>query len=313
MSAVEPLIILTVLFGIGAVVYLSNKIEPKKENFVGFTGKHNLWFVIDDYGVNSRRWADFGARTSKDSNIGFLNITKTRCHITQGEDFNVIELLGRQAVAQVIREHNGFVPEYHLEIPQYLWRAWARSALLAYAGGLYLDGFSLCLGPSFATVINNSDNLLFGLDKDPLSSSPYAGWASNKGSIPWLLYVDAVSKFIEKGPLSWDSGKARNQIANWNMSILAPSVRVLVEPEWSRLSDGTTIELEDIFGRSISEYYNPLAKSIYMPVDNEKLQRAVSYNWFLRMSSEQILDPESHFIWAQLAQKTAARDKLTLA
>ena len=80
-----------------------------------------------------------------------------------------------------------------------------------------------------------------------------------------------------------------------------------MEPEWSRLSDGTLIELEDLFGRSLSDYYSPSKKSIYMPVDMERLKKAVSYNWFLRMSSEQILDPDSMFIWAQLASASSAK------
>jgi len=297
----DSIIVLTVLVGIGAAyVYMKTKGE-EKEKFIGsITGSKNLWFVVDDYGVNTRHWADFGARSSKELNLPFLQITKARCQITQGGDFKINELIGRQAVAQAIRENNGIVPDAHLEIPPFLWRAWARSALLAYAGGLYLDGSSLCLGPSFATVVDSADNILFGLESNPLSAGSYAGWAAKKGSDPWLIYTDTIVRFIGKGQLSWDSAKARNQIASWNTSILS-KIKVLVEPEWSRLSDGTVIELEDVFGRSLSEYYNPSSKSIYLPIDMERLKRS-TYNWFLRMSNEQILDPDSMFIWAQIAR-----------
>ena len=235
----DSIIVLTVLLGIGAAYVYTKTNSGEKEKFVGsISGSKNLWFVIDDFGVNSRRWTDFGARSSKELNLPFLQITKARCQITQGADFKVNELVGRQAVAQVIRENNGFVPDYHLDIPSFLWKAWSRAALLAYAGGLYLDGSSLCLGPSFATVIDGADNLLFGLDANPLSVGSYAGWALKKGYEPWLIYADTIARFIERGPLSWDSAKARNQIASWNTSLLS-KIKVLVEPEWSRLSDGT--------------------------------------------------------------------------
>ena len=147
----EEILIFGILITIGAAVFVSNRHvsivngdthSNKVEGFAnGFGGKSNLWFVIDDYGVNSRRWTDFGARSSRDLNIGLLSITKTRCAITQGGDFNIVELFGRAAVAHTVRENGGLVPDRHLEIPPYLWRAWARAALLANGGGLYLDGF----------------------------------------------------------------------------------------------------------------------------------------------------------------------------
>lgn len=311
MSSYEPILLLTAFCGLAAIAYLTQKTNVVKEKFVGGFGKRNLWFVVDDFGVNSRRWTDFGSRSSKDINIGLLKITKTRCAITQGGDFTINEVYGRQALAQVIREHNGFVPDYHLQIPHYLWAAWARASLLAYAGGLYLDGFSLCLGPSFASVVDSADNIVFGLDRDPLTVNPYAGWAKVKGSTVWLTYVDALIQFIAKGPLSWDSGKARNQIASWNASILT-NAKVLLDPEWSRLPDGRVIEVEDLIDRSLGGEFQPGPNAIYVPINSERLERAVSYNWFLRMSGEQILDPDSNFLWAQLAQKTATKDKLTI-
>lgn len=311
----EPLFVLSILFTIGAAAYLSNKaseMKSEKEGFAGGFNKSTLWFVIDDYGVNSRRWVDFGARSSRDINIGLLNITKTRCAITQGADFNVRELFGRAAVAQAVRENGGYVPDRHLEVPPYLWRAWSRAALLGNAGGLYLDGFSLCLGGSFAKVTSGAENLLFGLDSNPLSAGNHCGWASKSRSLPWLSYLEAVTNFIEKGPLSWDSAKARNQVASWNAAILAPSVKLLVEPEWSRLANGTQIEIEDLFGNSLTDLYTPGPNVLYVPVDSERLMRTVSYNWVLRMSSEQLMDPESYFIWAQLAQRVAKRDSLLI-
>lgn len=294
----DTIIVLTILIGIGLLYFYRN--QQEKEGFIeNIKGNKNLWFVIDDQGVNTRRWTDFGSRSSKDLNLPFLQITKARCHITQGADFKINELIGRQAVAQVIRENKGHVPDFHLDIPPYLWKAWARAALLAYAGGLYLDGYSLCLGPSFASVIDSSDNLLFGLDSNPLSVGSYAGWALRDRSEPWLIYTDTIVRFIEKGQLSWDSAKSKNLVASWNRSILS-NIKVIPESEWSRLSDGTPIELEDLFGRSLSKYYSPTNKSIYVPIDIEKLKRSVTYKWFLRMSSEQIMDPDSLFIWAQL-------------
>ena len=326
MSVNTPLLVVSSLIGIVATIYLTEWSRKLAEGFVGGVadsiataiagGKPKLWFVVDDYGSNSRRWVDFGARSSRDLNVGFLNLTLGRCRVTQGGDFEVVELLGRAAVATAVRAAGGVVPANHLTVYPYLWRAWARAALMNYAGGLYLDGLSLCLGPSFMTVVRRVDDATFGFEHDervvdPIAGvaatgSPYAGWASGRGHLGWRGLCNALNDFIDAGAQSWTAAQSRNQIPAWNRKYLDAVMKPIRVAEWSRRPDGRPIEIEDILGRSAGSgrAWEPPADAIYLPMDKEALDRSVTYKWFLSMSSEQILDPDSLFLWAAAAQRS---------
>jgi hypothetical protein len=318
----DSVYISSILIGLTIVSYLSltGYTRPIAEKFVGgFTidtiVKPNLWFVIDDTGTNSRKWADFGARNSNEPNVGFSSITKTRCNVTQGADFNVVELNGRKAVANRIFASGGDVPTLHMSAPNYLWRAWARSALLSQLGGLYLDGYSLCLGPSFKEVLGK-DACVFGIDYNEYRGSgtkacgPYAGWSSKSGNKAWSTLTKALVELIDAGPLSWTAANAREQLAGWHSKYLASFMPCITDAEWTRTGDGEPLEFSDILGRSLSKEWQPPSNAIYLPIDIDKLERNVTYKWFLRMSTEQILDPNSLFIWAALAQQVGRNDKI---
>jgi len=321
MVSVEPIFLLALLSAVAVAIYFSDKITSnieKKEGFLSLDTlsvlkKRNLWFVLDDFDINSRQWADFGARLDKNANIGFLSLTKARCLITQGKDFAFNELIGRSAVAHAIRTNNGYIPDKHKQAPSFLWKAWARAALLASAGGLYLEGTNLCLGPSFLPVVESADNLAFGVNHDeryPYSPGPYAGWASKPGHISWTKLAENLARLIDEGPLVWTSVKARNEIPKLNNEYLNPHMRSLVSAEWCRRPNGKPIENEDLFGRSLTEDWAPGSNVIYVPVDVERLELDSNFNWFLRMNPEQILDTENSFIWAQLYQKAGRKDEL---
>ena len=314
-----------------------------------------LWYVVDDYGTNNRRWIDFGSRTSKDLNMSFLAITKSRCLMTQGADFDVRFLLGREAVATVLAtvlatasatvpaeakptvpaeakpavpatatasatvpasakptvpaEAKPTVPALHLSVPPSLWRAWARSALMRYCGGLYMDGLSLCLGPSFMSCVKGVDAAVFGTEHDePRTSaldgscSPFAGWSLAPGHKAWTGLNKDIVDLVDGGVLTWTAAVARNQISEWHGKHLQ-SVPCMRACEWSRLSSGKPIELEDLFGRGMTNEYVPGSSAVYLPLDYEMIDRSVTYKWFLSLPVEQILAPESQFLWAKLAQK----------
>jgi hypothetical protein len=75
--------------------------------------------------------------------------------------------------------------------------------------------------------------------------------------------------------------------------------------EWSRRRDGRPIEIEDLFGRSysnLSDEFIPGENAVYLPLDYEVIDRSVKYKWFLNLSTEAIIGPESKFLWATLCQ-----------
>jgi hypothetical protein len=322
MSDASPIVLLTIAISTIVALYFVNKnrIINEKEPFgvisnminYNIRAKPILWFVVDDYGTNNRKWLDFGSRSSTNLNMGFLSITKSRCVYTQGKDFDVRECIGREEVAKIIRKNKGTIPEYYLSCHPRIWRAWARAALLYYIGGLYFDGLSLCLGPSFLSDVNEKANAVFGTDHDEPrtnglsgSCSPFAGWASGPGHVAWGNLMNEINGLINSGVDNWTSAIARNQIAVWYNKYLRDSMPTVRHSEWSRRNDGKPIEIEDLFGRSynyLSPEWKPADNVIYVPLDYEKIDRSVSYKWFLKLSAEDILSDEANFLWAFLSK-----------
>ena len=328
MSDVSPIVIVSVAIGTILALYFVNKtnyanindsFEDLSANFAnqiaGSLTKNTkpiLWFVVDDYGTNNRKWNDFGARSSRNLNLGFLAITKSKCVLTQGKDFDIRTCLGRAEVANIIIEHGGHVPDYHLTCYPRLWKAWARAALLYHVGGLYFDGFSLCLGPSFLSDINGKSDAVFGVDHDePRTSalngscSQFVGWASGPKHKPWESLLSEITNVINTGADTWTATIARNQLAVWYNTYLRDEIHTIRHSEWSRKADGRPIEIEDLFGRSynnLSTDWKPPEHVVYVPLDYETIDRSVTYKWFLKLSAQDILSDDSTFLWAHLSK-----------
>jgi hypothetical protein len=274
--------------------------------------KPNLYFVVDDYGTNNRRWVDFGARSSRDLNMGFLDITRTKCFYTQGGDFEIILLMGRDAVAKKIYEYRGVVPDNHKKVYPAIWKAWARSALLTHCGGMFFDGLSLCLGPRFLPVVKNYPVAVFGTAHDePQTSSlngscsEFTGWSKQANHPAWANLNNDLLEIIDAGNTSWTSAIARNTLAVLYNKHLRDSMPTLRQCEWSRRHDGRPIEIEDMFGRSFSELnkeWSAPESAVYLPLDYETINRSFTYKWFLSLTAQEIMSPKSQFLWAVLSQ-----------
>ena len=111
--------------------------------------KPPLWLYYDVSDVNSRWWADFGARSSRALNMPFLNLCYDSIVRHNSETYR-IEVVG--GLADVARLLGGFdklpsglqdkiAPVNEAELN------WIRSALLARFGGLWLSPYTVCLRP----------------------------------------------------------------------------------------------------------------------------------------------------------------------
>lgn len=330
MSDTSPIVLLSVAIGTILALYFVNKnnVANINDSFIDLSmilsdkllqksdKKPILWFVVDDYGTNNRKWLDFGSRSSRDLNLGFLAITKSKCMFTQGNDFDIRICLGRESVAQIIKDNSGIVPENHLSCYPPLWRAWARAALLYNVGGLYFDGLSLCLGPSFLPDVKGKSDAVFGVEHDePYTSalsgscSPFIGWASEAKHRPWALYVQEIQRLVDSGSDNWTAAIVRNLLSVYYNTYLRDEMPTIRHSEWSRRQNGRPIEIEDLFGRSydkLTDDWKPAEHVVYIPLDYEKIDRSVTYKWFLKLSATDIL--RGNFLWAYLAKNIRSQN-----
>lgn len=299
-----------VVFGLVALVLLVSfmrRAELPPEEFINFSKPKLYWFV--DSGSNARDWWDFGARRSITPNRGYLTVALEACKKTQGGDFTVVPLIGRDAVLRLISGANPAAKQ----LPPALWRQYVIANLCASQGGLVMDGNStLCVGPKFLPYLSGVDAAMFGVNPDePVVSpgtaqapgpAPYVGWAASAAHPAWIHAATVLNGLVERGPQSWSSAVARRSSQQIWSEMAEREAKAIRMPDGGRRIDGKLRTLEDLFGR-VGSPADPatalLPGTVYVPYDGDDLERRYEFNWFLRMSPQQIA--ESDLVWARLA------------
>lgn len=309
MVSAEYIAVLGLLLLVVSFAILRRAPEKPRDEFIDFSlKKPTLWWFVDDE-VNARGWLDFMGRNTTEPNRGYLQVALDAVRRTQAADFEIKPLIGRDAVLAQIPHAN---PQAK-QLPTALWRRYAIANLLEAQGGLVMDGDStLCVGPSFAPSIKNIDAAVFGITQDePVASpdmalapgpAPYVGW-SRKSHHPAWSYASAIwNKLVAAGPQAWSSAEARRTYMTVFESQKSYGIQVVRSADGGRLPDGRPRQLEDLFGR-VSEPADPKTQltpnTVYVPYDSDALTRRFEFNWFLRMSPEQIRS--SDLVWAELA------------
>ena len=104
-----------------------------------------LWLYYDTDDVNSRHWADFGARSSNALNIPFLNLCYGSIVSCNGKNYRV-EIIGGIGGIEERLGSAALPPALHE--PKRIGDAeynWFRAAILEKFGGLWLDPSSICI------------------------------------------------------------------------------------------------------------------------------------------------------------------------
>jgi hypothetical protein len=310
MRTPEYFVVISLLILVLATAFMRRVPRPPPEesfqNFIPF--KPTLyWFV--DAEPNARAWWDFGARNSVTPNRGYLEVAQKACERTQGGDFTIVPLIGRDATLAALPD----APPAAKQLPPALWRHFVISNLLATHGGLVMDGNStLCVGPSFAPVVRDVDAAVFGITADePMVSpgtaeapgpSPYVGWARAPQHPAWKLAATSWNTLVVRGPQAWSAAVARRAPLDLWEAQKAAGIKTLRIPDGGRLHSGAPRVLEDLFGR-VGNPGDPkmtlLPGTVYVPYDGDDLSRRYEYNWFLKLTPTEIAD--SDLVWARLA------------
>lgn len=278
-----------------------------KESFANFVGtKPVLWWVVDD-DINARQWLDFGGRNTRECNRGYLTVALDAVRKTQGDEFDIRPLYGRKAVIDILPNANIAAQQ----LPASLWRHYVAANLLDTYGGLVMDANStLCIGPSFTSHVKNVDAAVFGITRDePIVSptfalapgpSPYVTWSRRPKHPAWTYAASVWNTLVATGPQAWSSAEARRTYMTvFVTQKTSYGIQVLRTAEGSRKSDGRLLELEDLFGRAHTSMISFAPDTVYVAYDGDALLRNYEFNWFLRLSPDQI--KSSNSVWAKLA------------
>jgi hypothetical protein len=267
----------------------------------GLLGKPTLWWFVDN-DTNSRHWVDFGARNSRAPNRGYLELALKKLQDTQGDVYVIKPLFGRK---ETLAEING-ANHRALALPPDLWRSYVISNLCAQKGGLVVDGNSTLFISKLEAL--RAPAAMFGIYPDepvvsPMTAvaagpAPYVGWAATKQHPSWTHAAQQYNALVDAGQQAWGAASARRmflEVWQTQKQLGAVAIRGI---DGSRRNNGTKLQLEDVFGKTLLDLPK---ETVYITYDGSDLERRHEYNWFLRMSPKQIL--ESSCAWCIIASK----------
>lgn len=297
MKAEQAIVIGIVLVGVAFAAYWEAKHGMKKNTeitpemlSIGLD-RPCIWVYYDNSQVNSRDWADFGARSSRAINIPMLNLFYETIVKANGDMYRVevigglqrvTELLGKDAMPSSLRNLNANVGVAQED--------WIRAAILAKYGGLWLNSSVVCVKgfgglPDKVTAFGQDDKSMYGT-----SVPGFRALWSPKPNHP--LFVE----WEERTHARLDSMLGGLQVrgdakSDWYDLIKWNDVEHRPFDELSR--DPTThkkLDLEHLFAKGKPLDIPQCVKYIVVPYDD--LTSRTMYSWLLRNSEEQILESD---------------------
>jgi hypothetical protein len=286
---------------IGAAVYMNGKQKDTYYDdklFEKGTDTPTVWIYVDDTDVNSRWWADFGARSSRVLNLPFLNLCYMTIVKALGDKYHV-EVIGGLADAE---RRLGGLPEpmRNKRLPlRDEEMTYLKVAFLAKYGGLWMNPATIVLQPF--PEFPKDKVVLFG--SDPLET--YAGkegtflpnqhalWSPGPNHPFFTEWQSILYARIERQ----HTGKEIRNDKNWDILFVGTgkeNVIVLPNAELARKKNGRKIELEDLLAAGTNGIlpFDIHPESIYVPFPWPELLERRIFGWFLRMSEEQIMQSD---------------------
>lgn len=256
-----------------------------------------LWLYYDTSEVNSRWWADFGARSSRALNLPFLNLCYDSIAKANGRDYRIEVIGGLSDLAERLGGWEKMPlplrnPQAQVRNPE---MNWIRACILAKYGGLWLQPAVISLKP-FGPLPDDRV-VFFGTDTE----QTFAGPAGTK--VPSLRAIWSPSpghpiftEWASRAYTRLDSTNGGRQIRGDEKSdyveLALGKAEVIPGAELNRSGpNGKLLQLEDLLaaGEEDDLHFKVPSNTIYVPFSWPELKERRLFGWFLRMSEDQIL------------------------
>lgn len=256
-----------------------------------------LWLYYDQSDVNSRWWADFGARSSRVLNTPYMNLCYNTITMKNGQTYNVKVIAGLSDLAVLLGGWDTLPKPLQNPIATVneAEMNYIRARVLRQFGGLWVNPSTIFIRP-LPDFSKSNAVIFFGTDKDetysddngtpaPGTDIMYSPESDNKVFVELeRLALERVEKREGgrqfRGDIKYD---LRTQMANDN------TIQYYPEYEFARKDSGRRIQLEDLL---VSNSIPLSGRACYIPIDSKELQERRNFGWFLRMSEEQILESD---------------------
>jgi len=263
--------------------------------------KSVIWLFYNDADVNSRFWSDFGARSSRVLNRPYMNLcyetivaaagSNYRVEIIKGLSDAIERLGGPEFVPAPLRNPKALLKE---EEVQFL-----AIAFLSKFGGLWMSPSTICIKniPVFPTNriigFGTSDTETYsGSEGTPVPNTHYI-WCPSAGTPVFQKWADLLYKRID----NYEGGFRARRDNQWDWTHVmtgACSITTMPRATLQRKANGRRIELDDLLatGTEGALPFTVFDDAFFVPIPYYELDRRSSYQWFLRLSEDQIMESD---------------------
>ena len=311
MSPINRLLLVIAVLFISAVVYglyyssdlIKNNPFADKNLLKRGMDKPVIWLYYDTSDVNSRQWADFGARSSRALNMPFLNLCYETIVNQNKDEYRIEAIGGLSGVAELLGGWDQLPPGLRDPISPVNEAEinYIRAAILSKFGGLWLSPYSVSL-KGFGKLPEDK-SVFFGTDLDETYAGPNGTTVPGFRAI-WSPYPNhpmfkewanvAYTRIAQKR-----GGDQIRHDEKWDFVRFTTEyvgTGIIVDPavEGMRKKDGKRIQLEDLLatGTDGKLPFDLNAYTIYVPFPWPELRDREIFGWFLRMSENQIMDSD---------------------
>ena len=311
MSPINRLLLVIAVLFIAAVVYglyyssdlIKNNPFADKNLLKRGMDKPVIWLYYDTSDVNSRQWADFGARSSRALNMPFLNLCYETIVNQNKDEYRIEAIGGLSGVAELLGGWDQLPPGLRDPISPVNEAEinYIRAAILSKFGGLWLSPYSVSL-KGFGKLPEDK-SVFFGTDLDETYAGPNgttvpgfrAIWSPYPKHPMFKEWADvAYTRIAQKR-----GGDQIRHDEKWDFVRFTTEyvgMGIIVDPavEGMRKKDGKRIQLEDLLatGTDGKLPFDLCAYTIYVPFPWPELRDREIFGWFLRMSEDQIMDSD---------------------
>jgi hypothetical protein len=257
-----------------------------------------IWLYIDDTDVNSRWWADFGARSSRVYNLPFLNLCYQTIVNATGGKYHV-EVIGGLADAE---RRLGGLPEpmRNKRLPlRDEEMTYLKVAFLEKFGGLWMNPATIVIRsfpelPKDKIVLFGSDPLeTYAGPKGTFLPNQHALWSPTPHHPFFVQWCQMLYERIDRQA----TGKEIRHDKNWDILFVGTgkeNVVVMPHAELTRKKTGRKIELEDLLAAGTDGIlpFDIHPETVYVPFPWPELLERRIFGWFLRMSEEEIMSSD---------------------
>lgn len=304
---VLPVTILLVGGAVLAIGYTSSQgmVDKNPFEFKGIVqkdmNKTPIWIFYDTSIPNSRKYNDFGARSSRAINLPFMNLCYESVVKHNSDKYRIEAIDGLSGLALLLGGWDQLPnklqnPLVTLEQSDF---AWIRAAILNKFGGLWVGPTVICIKP-FGELPDKP--VFFGTDPDETFAGTagtnvpnfYVAWSPKPEHPFWAAWEAKARKRLSAS----GGGDVARSDEKWEFLAISahfPDVDVRPLTEVSRKGDsGRRIQLEDLLsaGQEGDWPFEISSRATYIPIPWPELRERRAFGWFLKTSEEQIAESD---------------------